>query len=355
MKYTIVNIASKLGILLFWFTCILLFLYTGQIAQQLSRDKNINVLVWGQVLNKEFLTDFEKETGIHVNMSYFENNEELFVKLQSGGHDYDIIMPSDWAAQLLIEKELIKPLDRNKINVWNTLYPSLCNHYFDPGNRYTIPFYWSLFGLGVDTRYWKDITLQPTWGLIFNKQIMPPRISTVEDPRVLILISALYLFGRVEALHDQEIKKITQLLLQQKPHVEIYTDSRPEYILASGVVPIVVSLSGDLLKIMKRFEYIDFVIPQEGAFAIIDSLAITAATKKDDLIYPFLNYIFQKEIVEKYVDKFDFFPAVEIDTEYDERFAALTKPTKELFKNIHFFKNVISKKNMNDVLIALKS
>jgi len=106
---------------------------------------------------------------------------------------------------------------------------------------------------------------------------------------------------------------------------------------------------------MRRFDYIEFIVPKEGAFAVIDSFAITAASKKDDLVYPFINYLFRHDIVKKYVDKFDFFPAVKIEVEYDERFARLTKPTKELFENINFFKNVVSKEVLNDVLITLKS
>lgn len=356
MKQNSLQYAGKLGIVCFWVVAITVFLYAGQFTTLFNKGKYINVLVWGQVIDTEFLTDFEKETGIHVNMSYFENNEELFVKLQSSSnHDYDLIMPSDWAAQLLIEKGLIKKLDRTRIHVWDTLYPSLCNRYFDPGNDYTIPFYWSLFGLGVDTRYWEGTAPEPTWGLIFDERIMPHRIASIEDPRALILISALYLFGRIEQLHTHEVDRIKQLLLKQKSHVEIYTDSRPEYILASGVVPLVVSLSGDLLKIMRRFEYIDFIIPKEGGFGIIDSFAIPASSTKDDLIYPFLNYLFRHDIVKKYVDKFDFFPAVKVEVEYDERFIHLTEPTQELFKNINFFKNVVSKEILNDVLITLKS
>jgi len=332
------------------------FLSVGRVVELFERGKSINVLVWGQILDKEFLSDFENDTGIRVNMSYFENNEELFVKLKSTDlHDYDLIMPSDWAAELLIKDGLVKKLDRNKINAWDSLYPALCHLYFDPENEYTIPFFWSLLGIGIDTTYWGGKIPEPTWGLIFDERYMPKRISTVEDPRALILIAALYLFGHVQRLTADEITKIKNLLMRQKSRVEIYTDSRSEYILASGVVPIAVGLSGDLLKVMRRFDSIDFMVPKEGAFAVIDSFAITASTTKDDLVYQFLNYLFRPDIVKKYVDKFDFFPAVKVDVEYDDRLIKLTEPTEELFKNINFFKNVVSKEILNDVLISLKS
>jgi spermidine/putrescine-binding protein len=211
-------------------------------------------------------------------------------------------------------------------------------------------------GLGINSSYWDNVSVPQTWGLIFDEHIMPERIGMIENARALVLIAALYLFGEIRPLNDDEVDKIKKLLGKQKSHVEIYTDSRSEYILASGAVPVGVVLSGDLLKIMKRFENIDFVIPKEGAFAVIDSFAIPTTTEKDDLVYPFVNYLFRPDIVEKYVEKFDFFPAIELDVAYDDdRFTRLTQPTQDLFKNIHFFKDVISKEVVNDVLVTLKT
>ena len=355
MKQLSFGLFGKAIIVAFWMIVILFFLYAGKIIQYVTVSKNINVLVWGQILDKEFLTDFENETGIHVNMSYFENNEELLAKIQSNSHDYDLVMPSDWAVELMIQKGLIKKLDRTKIHVWDTIYPALQHHYFDPHNDYSIPFYWSLFGPGVDVRYWKGEPVPATWALIFDERIIPERIGIVEDIRNLISVAALYLFGRYDQLTADEIEQIKRLLLQQKKHVEIYTDSRAEYVLASGVVPVSVSWFGDFLKIMRWFDYIEFVVPKEGAFVVIDSFALTATTKKDDLIYPFINYLLSKNVVQKYVDKFDFFPAVQVEVEYDERFASLVHPTKELFAHINFFKNVVSQDVLNEVLIALKA
>jgi spermidine/putrescine transport system substrate-binding protein len=356
MKYLSRNFVGKVGIVCFWLLAIFAFLYAGQFASFFTQKKSINVLVWGQVLDKEFLYDFEKETGIQVNMSYFETNEELFVKLQSNSnHDYDLIMPSDWAVQLMIQKDLIKKLDHSKIHIWDNLYPALRNLYFDPHNAYSLPYYWTLFGPAVDRRYWQGKEVPATWGIIFDEHIMPPRICVMEDMRELICIAALYLFGRYDQLTMQEVEQVKTLLLQQKKYVEIYTDSRPEYILASGSVQVAVSWFGDFLKMMRQFDYIDLVIPQEGIFAAIDSFVIPATSKKDDLIYPFVNYLFSKDIVQKYVDKFDFFPAVQVNVEYDERFIGLNEPTLELFSRVNFFKNVVSKETMNDVLISLKS
>ncbi len=348
--------AVRACIVVFWLLIIAAFLYIGNVTMLFQSRKSINILVWGQVLDKEYLVDFEKQTGIHVNVNYFENNEELFVKLRTTRqHDYDLIMPSDWAAQLLIKEGILKPLDPTRITFWHDIYPALKNRYFDPGNQYTLPYYWTLYGIAVNTDYYGGQLPPATWGLIFDENLMPPHICVFEDIRPLSLIAALYLFGRIDVLQQYEIEQIKKLLIRQKKQVEIYTDNRSEYVLVSGATPIVAGLTGDFLKIMRRFDNFSFLVPQEGAFAIIDSFAIPSASNKDNLIYPFLNYLFKKDIVKLYVDKFEFFPAVQVPVEYDERFADFVEPTEELFKNVHFFKNSISGDVLNDILISLKS
>lgn len=357
MKHVkVFSIAMKTSVVIVWIGLVVAFLYSGHFIDLFKNDKSINVLVWGQVLDKEYVVDFEKETGIQVNVTYFENNEELFVKLRATEqHDYDLIMPSDWAAQLLIQEGIVKKVDQSKIMFWDDIHPALCDHYFDPKNQYTLPYYWTLYGLGVNSDHYDGGLPASTWGLVFDPAIMPQHIATFEDIRPLVLTAALYLFGRLDQLGSSEIEQIKALLIEQKKRVEIYTDHRAEYVLASGVVPVVAGLSGDFLKVMNRFDNINFLIPEEGAFAVIDSFAIPAASNKDELVYPFLNYVFSKNIVKKYVDKFEFFPAVKVDVEYEARFAKFTEPTYELFSKVHFFKNVVSSHVLNDVLIALKS
>ena len=71
MKYMSFKYIGKIGIVCFWLLIIFAFLYAGQFTALFTPGKSINVLVWGQVLDKEFLYDFEKETGIQVNMSFF--------------------------------------------------------------------------------------------------------------------------------------------------------------------------------------------------------------------------------------------------------------------------------------------
>ena len=72
---------------------------------------------------------------------------------------------------------------------------------------------WNLLGLGVNIDYWKGVMPPATWGLIFDKHIMPKRIGMAEDPRTLFFTAAVYLFGHIKKqLNSDQIDKIKKLL-----------------------------------------------------------------------------------------------------------------------------------------------
>ena len=342
-------------VIVLWCSLIFLFLYAPLLVNMIRRKETINILAWPQVLDAQYLKKFEKKTGIKVNVSYFEHNDELFAKLKMvRNHDYDLVMPSDYAVKLLIEEGLIKKIDRTKLNFWDQLYPALLGHYFDPHNEYTIPFYWTPVGLGVDRDYFNGNMPLASWSLLFDEQISPKHIAVFDDARELPLIAAQYLFGSIKKLDEKKIKQIKELLIKQKQWVELYTDTRPEYIIASKTCPVVIVYGADLVKVMRQFKNIDFLIPKEGGFVLVDSFAIPTATNKDKLIYQLLNYLYDPTVLAQYVEKFDFFPPTKTVT-LNGRFKKMSVPTVAMFNKLHFFKSVIPEKMLNDLWIVVKS
>lgn len=332
-----------------------LFLYSPRLFYFLRKEKSITILAWPQVLDASYLQKFEQETGIKVYIRYFENNEELLMKLESTqGQGYDLIMPTDHLVEQLIKEGLIKKLDKAKITFWHTLHPALVGHYFDPRNEYTVPFYWGIFGLGIDKDYFKGKEVPASWSLLFDKRIAPDRVVMVDDVRELVLIAAYYLFGSIDGLTDKHIALIKQLLRRQKKWVYGYTDLRAEYLVASKTSPVVLVLSADIARVMPFFDHIDFVVPREGSFLIIDSFAFCKASEKEELVYQFLNYIYRPDVLQHYVDKFGFFPpTVNVRPTFVRR--GLSMPTDRMIRKLVFFKNVLPDQALNDVWISLKA
>lgn len=349
-----VRVAIRLSIVLGIMGLLFAFLQFPQFLDQFKTQKSINVLVWPNVIDFEYLKEFERNTGVAVNLSYFENYEELVVKMSSGASDYDLIMASDYSLKLLTDEGIVKPLDHSKLLFLQEIYPILLDLEYDPKNKYSIPFSWELFGIGVDSNAFKEGMPEASWKLLFDEAVSPSRVGMLDDAREIVSIAALYLFGKKKhVLSDADLQKIQQLLIRQKKRVVMYTDLRTDYLLVSQSAPVVLGLSSDLYHAMRKYKNIQFMIPKEGSFMILDTLMIPASTKKDDLVYDFLNYLYQPDIIKKYADRYNFFPALQgVVTDKDRYFMT---PTKSLFSRLRFFSYDIPEQALRDLWIALKS
>ena len=349
------SVAIRVLILCFWSSLILLFLYIPQIAYWFQDQKTISLLAWSKDIDRQIIASFEKETGIRVNVSYFEDYEEMFVKLRATkGQGYDVVFPSDYIVPLLIKEGLLQKLDKTKLSFWKQIQPALLGKYYDSTNDYTIPFFWSIFGLGVDKDHFGGKVPPASWRLIFDEHITPGNIGMPHDAREISLIAAKYLFGSIESLNEEKIKRITELLLQQKKWVTMYTDTRADFLLASKTCPIVLTLSDEIARVMRRYPNIAFLIPEEGSFIVIDNIAIPIQSSKTNFVYQFINYIYRADVQKKYIEKHLHLSPLEGVTP-EELIAILLIPSEEQLGKAEFFKDVIKDNQLNEIWISLKA
>jgi spermidine/putrescine transport system substrate-binding protein len=337
---------------LFWVGVLLLGIFLSEVIQSFKRERSINIFTWPMLLDIQYLHKFEQETGIHINVSYYENNEELFSKLQATkGVGYDLVIPSDYVVELLVKNKLLKKLDMSRLTCMSSIDPKLLGLYCDPANDYTVPFFWAVYGLGVDTRYFKDKPFENSWALIFDKNKVPPAVGMLDLAREDVILAASYLFGTAEFSPTQEnIDAIKNLLKQQKNWVSAYTESNVEHLLLSKSSPVVVAMGPDILRIKRQYPYIDFIIPREGSFAVVDSFAIPAQSSKEALVYQLINYLMKPEVVEHHKNKFGMCsPLQEVPAAEEDRFC----PTQEQFRAMKFFRTSMPDSLLNDIWIQL--
>ena len=341
----------KLFIIAFWAVLFILFLFIPSFLQKFQTQKSITVFTWPLIIDPKTVAAFEKETGIKVYLNYFETNQELLAKMKgTGGKGLDLIVPSDHAVELLIRDGLIKKIDKTKLPFLKDIIPQLQGLYCDPNNDYSIPYIWAIYGLGINPEL-MEIPKDPSWALVFDKNKTPGTISMTNDGREAILMAAFYLFGDINSLKEPSAEKeVKELLLAQKEWVQVYTDMRAEELLASKSVPLAVVVSPDLWKIKTEYEHLEFVLPKEGTFALIDMFAIPKASKKEDLVYQFLNYLYQPKIIEYHMQEFGFCsPISTVSLQLPKPFC----PTIEEFRRFEFFKNVVPEDQLNKIWISV--
>jgi spermidine/putrescine transport system substrate-binding protein len=301
MKIGFMNYAVRVGMLVFWIAVLMSLLYVPTLWHNIQTDKTIYVATWPLVLDPRIIEAFEQESGIKVQIAYFERSEELFAKIKAtGGRGYDIIFPSDYTVKLMIQEDLLLPLDKSRLTFWADLDERLLSNYFDPKNNYSIPFFWGIFGIGVNKKYFAE---QPpkSWLLLFDRAYSNLPMLMTDQAREAVLVAARYLYGSVDALRDPSAQEaVKQLLMQQKDRVSLYSTERVDDVLASENCVIAFGLGSDVMRAHIHNEAISFIIPDEGSFLIIDSIALTKHARQD-LVYQFINYLYRPEVMQHHV------------------------------------------------------
>lgn len=277
-----------------------------------SNKRSINVCAWSGTFDASDIDEFERATGIRVNLSYYDSNDELLLKLQAGAHDaYDLIIPSDYTVSQLIQAGKLQPLDHAKLPFLNELDAQLLGHYFDPDNRYSLPFEWALFGIGYDTGIFTAHDFDD-WSAIFDPEKHGHRLVMVNDPFVAAPLASIALYGNANGLTRQTFGAIQTLLKHQEPWVTAYIDTRPDYFLASRTCALAVGASSYMVRSMQKNAHIAFAVPKSGTLMTIENCCVPVGSKKVELVYTFLTYVYQERSMLKRFERSGLFPPVQV-------------------------------------------
>ena len=346
------TIMMRSAMILFWVCILVAFLGFSHIVRFFRSERSINIFSWPTLLDVSYLERFERETGIALHVSYYETNEELFSKLRATkGSGYDLVIPSDYVVELMIKEGLLQQIDRTKIHAWSDLDPKLLNLYCDPHNDYTIPYFWAVYGLGIDTAYFKNTLPEISWDLVFNPKKIPSSIGMLDAAREAVLLAAFYLYGSSDiAMTPEHIVSIKKLLLEQKKFVGAYTESNIEHLLLGKLCPLVVAMGPDILRIQRANPAIKFAIPKEGSFVVVDSFAIPAKSNKENLVYEFINFLLKPDVLEHHRAKFGMCcPIKKMQSIHDQAIC----PSDEEFVKMKFFKTTVPEALLNEIWIQL--
>ncbi len=359
IKHLISFYLIRTGIVLFWIGAIGLFLYSPYVSRLFDSPDTINVYTWADIFDDSDVIQFEKQTGIRVNLVYYDNSEELITKLQiTKGHGFDVIVFGDSCAPDLVKMGLLLPLDQDKLNFWSTLEPRLLNLEYDPYNRYAVPFSWDVYGLGIDQSQLLPVESGQGWKIIFTPQNSVNQIGMLEEGLRVISVAAQYLYGNVDVLDDSQLNSIKNLLIEQKKKVAVYTELLGDYLLYSKAAPVVVSQAAYVHRVMKNNSDIKFEIPQEGGFIAFENLGILKDTKKQAAAYQFINFMFTPEIVSRFAKKTSYLPTrrdvlSSLSLDYiDKKINILDA---DVFKKFGFFKYTVPREQISRVWIEVKA
>lgn len=260
-----------------------------------SGANTLNVYNWGEYIDPEVITMFEKETGIQVNYDEFEMNEEMYPKIETGAIKYDVVCPSDYMVQRMIEADLLAEINFDNVpNIKNIGKDYLeSSRQFDPENKYSVPYCWGTVGI----LYNKKMVDEPidSWSVLFDEKYKN-NILMMNSVRDAMGISLKYLGYSLNSKDKEQIEEATDLLKRQKPLVQSYVVDQVRDKMIGNNAAIGVIYSGEAIYTKRENSLLEYVVPKEGSNIWIDSWVIPKNSEHKENAEAFINFLCRPDI-----------------------------------------------------------
>lgn len=268
--------------------------YYAQESNMMNSEKVV-VYNWGEYLDPEVLTLFEQETGIDVVYEEFETNEILYPKISSGAIAYDVICPSDYMIQRMIENNLLAEINFDNIpNIKNIGKDYMeQSRQFDPENKYSVPYCWGTVGI----LYNKTMVDEPitSWSVLWDEKYKD-NILMQDSVRDAFGVTLKYLGYSLNSTDLDELTEARDLLIKQKPLVQAYVIDQVRDKMIGNEAAIGVIYSGEAIYTQKENPNLEYVIPEEGSNIWIDSWVIPKNAENKENAEKFINFLCRPEI-----------------------------------------------------------
>lgn len=260
-----------------------------------NSDNEIYVYNWGEYLDPEVIEMFEDETGIKVHYEEFETNEEMYTIVASGARRYDIICPSDYMVQKMLDNNLLAELDYNNIpnisNIGSQYMESAQG--FDRENKYCVPYCWGTVGI----MYNKKMVKEPvdSWSVLFDSKYKN-QILMQNSVRDAFCVGLSYLGYSINSLDENEIAQATDLLVKQKPLVQAYVVDQVRDKMIKNAAALGVIYSGEAIYMQRENPDLEYVVPKEGSNVWIDGWVIPANCKNKEGAEAWIDFMCRPDI-----------------------------------------------------------
>lgn len=266
-----------------------------------KNSEEINFLNYGENIDKETIKEFEKQYGIKVNIETFDDMETMYQKVSSGGVKYDVILVSDALMPRMIEKDLLKELNKDNIPNISQMDESYLNLKIDPGNKYSVPYMFGTIGL----IYNKDVVKEKvdSWDILWNEKYKD-RIFMFDTYRDTMGAALKKLGYSLNSTNKKEIEEAKELLIKQREMVHpIYGVDNGTTMIPAGETDINMIWSGEGLNLQEENPNLVYVVPKEGANFWIDSLCIPKNAENVKGAEEFINFVSDKESALRIADE----------------------------------------------------
>lgn len=290
-------------------------------SESTADNGELNVFVWTEYVPDSVFDKFEEETGIKVNVMTYSSNEDMLSKVKSESEGtYDVVLPSDYMIQLMIQQDMLEELDKDALTNLSNIGEAYLNPSYDPGNVYSVPYQGGVAAIAVNTSMIdKEIT---SYDDLFDPSLTG-ELVVLDDYRAVIGMTARSMGYSMNETDPDKLAEIQEKLLTLKNNVKLYDSDSPKSALISGDCAVGMIWSAEIALSMEENPDIQVVFPEEGPYVFMDNWAILKGCKNYKGAMQFINFMLESESAQMVSEEFPYLcpneAAVEaMGTEYSE-------------------------------------
>jgi spermidine/putrescine transport system substrate-binding protein len=266
-----------------------------------SRENVLHLFNWNNYLAPDSVRRFEAACDCRLSQDYYSDNEEMLAKLAAGASGYDIIVPTGNALDTLLRQEALRPLDKSLLPNLGNINHAYLDTAFDPGNKYSVPYAFTLSLLGFNQEKLRELGLPAdTWALIFEPKYLEKikgRVTVLDSQRELMAAALKYLGYSVNDASEEHWRQAADLIVRAKPYWAAFSNTSYIKELAKGNLWVAHGYSNDMFqaaldaKKTGRPFTVSYAVPKEGAVLALDSMVLHRSGSRSDLAHRFINFM----------------------------------------------------------------
>ena len=260
-----------------------------------QEEKVLNLFTWATYIDDATIAKFTESTGVKVNYTNFESNEEMLIKMAGAGTGYDVILASDYAINMLRKDDKLLMLDKALLPDFGNLDPAFLNQYFDEGNEYSIP-----YTAGTPLIVYNPALVDPAIEITGYESLWDERLKDsivlIDDARNIIGITLKTLGYSFNTTDDAALEQAREKLFKLRPNVRVFNYNTPHQDLINGDVSVVYMFTPFVLLAMDGNPELKVVYPKEGMGFGIDSLVIAKDAPHPKNAHALLNFLLDSQV-----------------------------------------------------------
>lgn len=249
----------------------------------------------GEYLGENVISDFEKQYGVRVIVENFDSNEMMYTKLMAGDR-YDVIIPSDYMIERLMNEDFLQPLDKSMIPNMENMSDAVLGMSYDPDNTYSIPYFWGSVGIVYNHENVDPAVIESEGWEVLRNTDYAGHIYIYDSERDSFMMAFKALGYSMNTEDPNEINDAYEWLLQMNNTMSpVYVTDEVIDGMMNGYKDIAVVYSGDAAVVLDENEDMSFYMPSQGTNIWCDAMVIPANAENPKLAHEFINYMLTYE------------------------------------------------------------